>query len=172
MKAVLRRSSMFLWLGIITASIIIVYLLFFHVLGLKYYIFVTNSVAFMLQLSGITHYTAGNIIAIHLRSEWTAVRISWECSAVVSITIFTGLVLGFPHVKAKNRIAGLVLGYSAIFLGNVLRIFLILYLSHSFPSFSYTFFHDFFGQPLSFLLMTIIWFVWFYQIFKEGENSK
>lgn len=145
-------------------SMFITYYLFIYVLNYKYYTFTANLVAYLLQFFRVPYETEGNIIAVMMGQGWKAIRIGWECSGVVSMTVFTGLVSSFPNVKLKKRIIGLTLGYAAIFLGNLLRIFLIVYLSHSFPDLSYIFFHDFFGRPLSFLWMTIVWFAWFYYV--------
>ena len=164
MRRVLE-SKVILWFSIMAASMLIFYFVMVHLLGSWYYRHVAEIAVIILRMLEVPSDVDGNVIAASIRDKWTFIRVGWECSGVVSMTVFTGLVAGFPQTSIRRKLIGLSLGYSAIFIGNLLRIILIIYLSHTFPNISYILFHDFFGRPLSFIWMTIIWFFWFYYTF-------
>ena len=166
-----RKSVILAWVGLTVLSMLAAYLFFLQVLGYMYYDLVAGLAVSTLESLGVRSEAEGNMVAVAVGRSWTAVRIGWECSGVVSFTVYTGLVSGFPCVTLKKRLLGLALGYAAIFFGNFLRIVLILYLNSMFPNLSYILLHDFFGRPISFLWMTTIWFAWFYFVFIKAPGE-
>ncbi|KYH42518.1 MAG: hypothetical protein AYL31_001170 [Candidatus Bathyarchaeota archaeon B26-1] len=166
-----RRNVVLVWASLTVLSMLAAYF-FIHFLDREYHGFVAGVVASMLEALGVRSEAEGNVVAYTVEERWTAVRIGWECSGGLSIIVYTGLVSGLPGVKLKKRVLGLTLGYAAIFLGNLTRIVLILYLNQLFPNLSYMLLHDLFGRPLSFLWMTVVWFAWFYHALIKAPEVK
>ena len=163
-----EENNYIIYMCVLISSILFTYIIFIHFIGDRYYILVAKLVTSTLQFFMVPSDVENNVIAVMIGTEWTAIRLSWECSGIISFSVFTGVVLGFPRIPHRWRVGGLFFGYIAIFIGNLLRIFLILFLNHKFPDLSYILFHDFFGRPLSFLWMSTVWFVWFYLTLFRG----
>ena len=165
------KSGVVKYLMVMVISMILTYIVFIRFMGEIYYNMVAEVSVYILKALGVPCEVEGNLIALKLGSGWSVIRVSWECSGVVSLTVFIGLVSGFPRARLWEKALGLTLGCLGVIFGNILRVVSILYLSSSFPWTSYILFHDLFGRPLSFLWMVTIWFFWFYYIFVKSPRN-
>lgn len=95
-------------------------------------------------------YFQQGILFIQNRTESLSLYIDFECSGVIEILAFLSLLWFFPVYEIYEKVVVSIIGVLAIFLANVLRIFLICLLIYAF------------GNQIYFVAHTIIARIFFY----------
>lgn len=75
-----------------------------------------------------TKVVGSGSIAIKSSSGWSILSIGLECSALLELSIFVGLILFYPTFKKIKKIAFLIIGLFGTYLINLFRILLIIIL--------------------------------------------
>lgn len=92
-----------------------------------------------------------------------------ECIGIYSIIVYALFVLIVPSVSAKNKLRGLAIGCTVLFLANIVRIMAsgILGVLYGFAAFR--FFHDVIGGGMMVIITAILWVDWVYRVFRYGR---
>ncbi len=91
-------------------------------------------------------YFQQGILFIASGKESLSLYIDFECSGVIEILAFLSLLWFFPVYEVYERAIVSIIGALAIFVSNVLRIFLICFLIHLFGNDIYFLAHTVFGR--------------------------
>ncbi|MEM0213943.1 MAG: exosortase/archaeosortase family protein [Ignisphaera sp.] len=92
-----------------------------------------------------------------------------ECIGIYSIIAYALFVLIVPTVSLKNKLRGLAMGCSVLFLANIVRIMTSGVLGVLYGFLAFRFFHDVVGGGLMIILVTVIWVDWVYRVFRYGR---
>ncbi len=130
----------------------------FHYLGLldRYLNLEAQSLAWLLNRMGLTAYCWRNTVWLH--PVIGAVTLS--CSSLGSAIILLFLFLLTPTVPVGRNIAAAVLAVGLVYIGNLLRLMLVLIIGHYWGAASMLTFHDWFGPAITILYVLIAYWIW------------
>jgi len=111
-----------------------------------------KSVHIFLSILGVPNLLLGNMV--YLPDERLSFEITWQCSGMFSISLYTVVYLVFPRVR--RNVAGWLFGASLLYLANFLRIVIAIYLYHRFGEGSFSFFHYTLGPALMFGIVVLL----------------
>lgn len=81
----------------------------------------------IMSLSGLSVQLLNNaILLIADPTGWTGLRVGIECSSIIEISIFSGLMLFYPGLSFRKRWSYWALGASLTYALNLLRIIVII----------------------------------------------
>jgi len=86
------------------------------------------------------------------------------CNGLYAAAILVSGVAAYPS-KAKQKIIGVLLGFTAIFGMNLIRVISLFYLGQYFPEI-FEEAHIYIWQPLIILWAIFVWFIWWIKIEK------
>jgi len=99
-----------------------------------------------------------SIVSFDTRTGIISMFIDYECSGVIEMLVFTSLALFFPFGKALHRIGLIIGGNIFIFLANITRILMIVFVSRSFGADYFYIAHTLLGRILFFGLMVVLYY--------------
>lgn len=67
-----------------------------------------------------------NILLVPDATGWTGLNISIECSTVLEISVFAGLILFYPRLSMRQRWTYLLIGITGTYILNLIRISIIV----------------------------------------------
>lgn len=103
-------------------------------------------------------YFQQGILFIESGAESLSLYIDFECSGVIEILAFMALLWFFPVYELHEKIVVSIVGIFAIFIMNVLRIFVICLLIYLFGNDMYFFAHTIFGRIFFYICTVILYF--------------
>ncbi|ASJ01196.1 archaeosortase family protein ArtF [Thermococcus gorgonarius] len=106
----------------------------------------------LLSIVGIQNTLLGNII--YLPSERVAFEITWQCSGMFSIALYTVVYSVIP--KLRRHFREYIFGVSTIYLLNLARIFLAIYLYYTLGEGAFSLFHYTIGPLLMFTVVVLL----------------
>ncbi len=92
--------------------------------------------------------------------------VSEDCTAWKSILLLFALIVAVAGVSMKNRLLGLVIGISVLWLGNLARIFAIVLIAQNYGFAVASVVHDYLWQLGLISLVLLIWVVWLWRLGK------
>ena len=107
----------------------------------------------------------GNVVYL----DGFAVRIIEECTGVFEVIIFVAAVLAFPTTWAKKAI-GLGMGIPLLYLFNVVRILVLMFVGRYQPSI-FEFMHIYFWQATLILMITSVWLLWIFKVVRHDSEE-
>lgn len=91
---------------------------------------------------------------------WTIVQITIECSGLLETSAMLGMVLMYPGWPMRKRVILSVTGAAAIFVANIIRLFIIVEVLHHMGKSSIFISHTIAGRAIFFVIVVgIYWFV-------------
>jgi len=99
-----------------------------------------------------------------------SVEIIDECTGLLEIIIYLSAVLAFS-TTIKNKLVGIAIGIPTIFIFNIIRIFVLLFIGANSKSL-FDFMHLYFWQATLILMIGTIWIGWLYLVvFREKRSA-
>lgn len=128
---------------------------------------VTNNAVSLLSLA---YPVSNQNILIEIQSPGTEFQflISEDCTGWKSMLFLFALVFAVPGVILRKRLLGLLAGIPLIYLGNLLRIFLIVWVQQSWGTPAAEFFHVWLWSLGLITLVILIWIIWLRWIKKNA----
>jgi exosortase family protein XrtG len=100
------------------------------------------------------------VLVVVGRIGWTVIQIDVECSGLLEMAAFAGLLLFYPGLRTRRRLVYLVSGLVATYLVNILRLLVIIAFLHWGGKDVIFLAHTIVGRGIFFLLVIgIYWFV-------------
>ncbi len=96
--------------------------------------------------------------------------VSEDCTGWKSMLFLTALMIAFPDVETKKRIIGLVVGLPLVWIGNIGRIIILIFIDKYYGIETMMVAHDYFWQLGLISLVLMIWLVWIW-IIKRQHHS-
>jgi exosortase H (IPTLxxWG-CTERM-specific) len=167
-KAPIIKSLARLYLGfgaiIIFFVIIINNKTFYWNVNVPFTSFIAFASGFLINLFGGTSFVNGT----HLSTPQFGINIVDGCNGIYATVILVAGVVAYPS-KIIHKIIGVVIGFIAIFLLNLIRVISLLYLGQAYPDI-FEEIHIFIWQPIIIIWAIYIWYLWWSKI--EGRKSK
>lgn len=98
--------------------------------------------------------------------------ISEDCTGWKSMLFLTALVFSVPRVHIKKRVLGLAIGIPVIYIGNLFRILIMVFISLTYGYEFASIVHDYFWQLGLISLVLIVWVFWLVWIGKVRRKEK
>ena len=156
--------------------------LFLIYLGIGAAVYPAASRRFFFLIEMATDATAAIIYySLHLFSNETllsrsvvtfgdfAVSIIEECTGVYEMVIFSAAVLAFPTTGAKRSV-GLLLGIPMLYLFNIIRILVLMFVGRYFAEI-FDFMHLYFWQATLILMITSVWLAWIFWVVRRDTEA-
>ena len=119
-----------------------------------YTAFVASVSGGLLRLVGVSAQSHGAVIS----SPGFSVAIRSVCNGLEVTAIFIAAVLAFP-VGWRSKLVGVAVGYTAVFLVNILRIVVLFLIGLHMPN-VFESAHYYYAQGFVILVTAIVWVVW------------
>lgn len=105
----------------------------------------------------------GNILVWVVVQEpgWTIVRVDLECSGLLEMAVWAGLLLFYPAWTVWRRIELLIWGLAATYTSNVIRVLSIIAILHGLGKRSIFVAHTIVGRLVFFALATLLYWIIF-----------
>ncbi|NIO20380.1 MAG: hypothetical protein GTN76_06475 [Candidatus Aenigmarchaeota archaeon] len=113
---------------------------------------VLNSLGFQVARDGFLINIQGGNPFVFLISE--------DCTGWKSMLFLTALIIAVPSVKWRKRGIGLVFGIPLIYMGNLLRILIIVHIEQVYGLELANLIHDYLWQAGLISLVLVIWVAW------------
>ncbi len=117
---------------------------------------VTQNVRFVLQALGFSVSGEGFLVI----ANDIIFFISEDCTGWKSMLFLAALVFAVPKVPMKKRLIGLATGLPVIYIGNLLRILLVVSAWHSYGFAFALMIHNYFWQAGLIALVLVLWLSW------------
>jgi exosortase/archaeosortase family protein len=120
---------------------------------------VSHNVYLILKSLGFDVLRNGFLIGIQGGNPFVFL-ISEDCTGWKSMLFLTALVIAVPNIKWRKRSIGLIFGIPVIYLGNLLRILLIVQIQQTYGLGFASLVHDYLWQAGLISLVLLIWVSW------------
>lgn len=126
--------------------------------------FIVLSSSFLINVFGGTSSVNGT----HLSTPHFGINVVDGCNGIYATAILVAGVLAYP-ARWKHRLLGVLIGFVAIFLVNLIRVISLLYLGQRFPDI-FKEIHIFVWQPIIIIWAIYVWYLWWNKI--EGRKIR
>ena len=99
-----------------------------------------------------------SMISIYRMGQAISFFVDYECSGFVETLVYVSLLLFYPVYKAKEKIKYLFAGCSYILISNIIRVFVICFITRQWGSSMFFLSHTVFARLLFFALMVILYY--------------
>ena len=167
-KSPVIRSLARLYLGFAGAILFFVVVfntkIFYENINVPFTSFIVMTSSFLINLFG----GASSVNGTHLSTPQFGINVVDGCNGIYATAILLSGVIAYPS-RVKFKLIGIAVGFTAIFVLNLVRVISLLYLGQYFPDI-FKEVHVFVWQPIIILWAIYIWYLWWKQI--EGKNIK
>lgn len=167
-KSPVIRSLARLYLGFAGAILFFVIVfnnkIFYEHVNVPFTSFIVMASSFLINLFGGTSSISGT----HLSTPGFGINVVDGCNGIYATAILLSGVIAYP-ARVKYKLLGILIGFTAIFALNLLRVISLLYLGQYFPD-VFKEIHVFVWQPIIIVWAIYIWYFWWRQI--EGKKLK
>ena len=158
---------------------IILFVIILIVLGFSYAYITASHVDKMESFLEFTTTITGGLASIfssdvnyyskYITYKGFSVEIIDECTGLLEIVIYLSVVLAFS-TTIKKKLIGIAIGIPAIFIFNIIRIFILLFIgANSRPLFD--FMHLYFWQATLILMIGSLWIGWLHLVVFREKRS-
>lgn len=126
--------------------------------------FIVLASSFLINLFGGTSFVDGT----HLSTAAFGINVVDGCNGIYATAILLAGILAYP-AKWNHKLLGVLIGFAAIFVVNLLRVISLLYLGQYFPDL-FKEIHIFVWQPIIIIWAIFVWYLWWSRI--EGGRSR
>jgi len=120
---------------------------------------VSHNIYLILKSLGFDVFRDGFLIGIQGGNPFVFM-ISEDCTGWKSMLFLTALIVAVPGVLKRKRVMGLIFGIPLIYLGNLLRILLIVQIQQAYGLEFANVVHDYLWQAGLISLVLLIWVSW------------
>lgn len=167
-KSPVIRSLARLYLGFAGAILFFVVVfnnkIFYEYVNVPFTSFIVMASSFLINLFGGTSSVSGT----HLSNPEFGINVVDGCNGIYATAILLSGVIAYP-ARVKYKLVGILIGFTAIFALNLVRVISLLYLGQYFPD-VFKEIHVFVWQPIIIVWAIYIWYFWWRQI--EGKKLK
>ncbi|OQX91456.1 MAG: exosortase H [candidate division Zixibacteria bacterium 4484_95] len=163
MKSLIR---LYLSFGVIMIFFIIVFntKIFYWNVNVPFTSFIAFVSGLVINIFGGSSHVTGT----HLSTAHFSINVVDGCNGLYAAAILISGVIAYPSSIA-HKLLGVLIGFSAIFVLNLVRVISLLYLGQYYPDIFHEA-HIFIWQPIIILWAIFIWYIWWSII--EGEKNK
>jgi exosortase/archaeosortase family protein len=130
---------------------------------------VANNVRFLLNLLGFS--VGGENFLIETNNM--IFFISEDCTGWKSMLLMFALIFSVPNVEIKKRLIGLAFSLPSIYIGNLFRILLVVWIWEVYGLSFALLFHNYFWQLGLISLVLFLWLFWLFWVGKlKGFKNK
>ena len=129
---------------------------------------VSQNIYLILNFIGLETFKDGFL----LKTNGFAFLISEDCTGWKSILFFAALIFAVPKVNIRKRVVGLAFGIPAIYVGNLFRILIMVFISLTFEYELAKLIHDYFWQIGLISLVLVVWIMWLLWTGKFGSKRE
>ena len=166
-KTPVIKSLAKLYLGFGAVIILFVILInnktFYYNVNVPITSFIVLCSNFLINLFGGTSYVNGT----HLSTPQFGINVVDGCNGIYATVILISGVIAYPS-KIIHKALGVLIGFAAIFLLNLVRVISLLYIGQAYPD-VFEEIHIFVWQPIIIIWAIYIWYLWWSKI--EGKKS-
>ncbi len=127
--------------------------------------FTATIAAWSVSLSGIAVAMSGNVV--YLPSvTWL---VNTECTALFVMIVYVALILAYP-ASVRAKLIAVVLGLPAIFVTNIVRLFVLAWLTELDAAYG-VFFHDYVWQVAFVLMVVVLWVTWVDRVVRRERED-
>ncbi|WP_456453473.1 archaeosortase family protein ArtF [Thermococcus sp.] len=105
-----------------------------------------KNVHIFLHILGVPNVLLGDMV--YLPNERLSFEITWQCSGMFSISLYTIVYLTFPRIR--RDVKGWMFAASVLYLFNLMRVVIAIYIYHRFGEYPFSFFHYTLGPAIMF----------------------
>lgn len=105
-----------------------------------------------------------SMVGINTKEGIVSMIINYECSGTIELMVFISLIIFFPFGGKILRFFSLVLGCIYIFVANIIRILLIIFITVSYGEDYFYIAHTFFARILFFILVVVLYYFVFSKV--------
>jgi len=144
------KGLLFLLLYIVAVSVVTLFL------GVRFggplLMIEARNIHFLLNLLGVENVLIGTLI--YIPSLKLAFQITWQCSGMFSMSLYTVVFLTFPGIR--REVFRWLFGLAVIYLANILRIVVAIYLYNAYGEGAFSTFHYTVGPILMFAIVVFL----------------
>jgi exosortase/archaeosortase family protein len=129
-----------------------------------------DSTFWLLESAGYPMAQYGTSLVIEGQQHF-AFFITEDCTGWKSMLFFFALVFAVTGIRMKKRLLGLAIGVPLIWLGNLARIFIIVWIQQGYGTGLAMLLHDIFWQAGLIALVLILWSVWFFKFSRTATDA-
>lgn len=123
--------------------------------------------SFMLQLTKISGLpvslsTPTTLSMMCASGEQVTLSVEWQCTGVLSMGLFFALVMATLHITFEKKIKVLIIGESALFFLNLLRIYVTVLCGYYYGVQTMVFIHKIVWEALMPIITIAAWLTWLY----------
>lgn len=100
----------------------------------------------------------GTVILIASPNEWVGLRIGIECSTFIEASAFIALGIFYPAIPSKKRFFTIIFGVTSLYLLNMFRILLIVWIVSLYGADAYIIAHGIVGRIFFFTVVVALYF--------------
>lgn len=104
------------------------------------------------------------LLFVQSNTESIMLYVTYECSGVVELFVFSSLLWFFPLYRLYEKILLTFVGVLTLFVGNVIRLFLIAGLLHLFGNDMYFMAHTVYGRLVLYAISIILYYTVFTKV--------
>ncbi len=159
-------AKLYIAFGAILVFFIIIFntQIFYLNVNVPFTSFIVLPSSFLINLFGGTSFVSGT----HLSTAQFGINVVDGCNGIYATAILLSGIIAYP-ARVTHKMLGVLIGFAAIFVLNLVRVISLLYLGQYFPDI-FKEIHIFIWQPIIILWAIYIWYLWWYKI--EGKESK
>ncbi len=132
---------------------------------------VSWNVHLILEFLGFQIVRDGFLLSIHGGNPFVFL-VSEDCTGWKSMLFLLALMMAVPKVPRKKRLIGISFGIPLIYLGNLIRILIIVYIQQTYGLGLANIIHDYLWQAGLVSLVLAIWILWLVWVGKIGIFKK
>ena len=159
-------AKLYIAFGAILVFFIIIFntRIFYLNINVPFTSFIVLSSSFLINLFGGTSFVNGT----HLSNPQFGINVVDGCNGIYATAILLSGVIAYP-AKLTHKMQGVLIGFVAIFVLNLVRVISLLYLGQYFPDI-FKEIHIFIWQPIIILWAIYVWYFWWHTI--EGKKIR
>lgn len=132
-----------------------------------------SSIIFSLaKISGVTVSLSAPITLSLLSKsgEHVLINIDWQCTGILSMTLFLALTMATPHVEYKEKAKALLIGEPVFFLLNLLRLYVTILCGFHYGLKTMNLLHKIIWEAVAPVIVVAAWTVWLYFLRNRARN--
>lgn len=159
-------ARLYLAFGAVLVLFVIIFntKIFYLSVNVPFTSFIVLSSSFFINLFGGTSFVDGT----HLSTAQFGINVVDGCNGIYATAILLSGVIAYP-ARVIHKLLGVLVGFAAIFVLNLVRVISLLYLGQYFPDI-FKEIHIFIWQPIIILWAIYIWYLWWHRI--EGKKNR
>lgn len=160
----LRETALFLTRLLIFSSPILVFVVWGQFLLFPLRSAVSSFVFHLTGIGGlpVSLSTTTTLSLLCESGEQVLLSVEWQCTGVLSMSLFLALVMATPHIALKEKVKVLIIGEPIFFSLNLLRIYTTALCGYYHGVQTMVFIHKIVWEALIPIITVAVWLTWLY----------